>query len=69
MKQVKKTSQVKQIKAADGHVLPVFYKGSIIHIDDKATVEIDFGLLKYEPKIQLEQALKDKIIFELGAGK
>lgn len=57
---------LKQFQAAAGYMLPIYYKGSIIRIDDKAQVEIDTELLEYEPKIQLKMALDQKHIFETG---
>lgn len=62
----KKISTVKLVKASPGHVLPIFYKGSIIRIGETDAVEIDLDLLQYEPKHQLTRALALKNIIEIG---
>lgn len=68
MKQDKPTpkSTVRKLKAAPGHILPLFYKGSIIRIGELELVEIDWSLLDYEPKHQLEKAIAQKNIIEIG---
>ncbi len=58
---------VKRYKATKGHMLPLFYKGSIIHIGTLESVEIDESLLEYEPRHQFEKALRDKHIVVEGA--
>ena len=65
------TSEVKKLilKASPKNVLPVFYCGKIIHIDSKKTTELDEKLLRYETKIQIEKALKEKSIFEIKGDK
>lgn len=59
-------SNLKKFQAAEGKMLPIFYCGSIIRIDDKEPKELDVDLLGYEPKIHLEKALKQKDISEIG---
>lgn len=54
------------MKAASGLVFPIFYKGSIIKIDEKDFVEIDLGQLLYEPKIQFLEGLVKKHLVEMG---
>jgi hypothetical protein len=68
LKQDKLTSKssVRILKAAAGHILPVFYKGSIIRIGETEAVEIDWNLLEFESKHQLEKALAQKNIIEIG---
>jgi hypothetical protein len=63
----KKSSPIKHVKASAGFVLPLFYKGSIIQIDELNPFEIDTNALGLEAKIQFQKALDDKHIFEIGA--
>lgn len=58
---------VRFYRATAGHVLPISYKGSIIHIGTNEAVEIDVEALAYEPRIQFEKALADKQIVIEGA--
>lgn len=60
-------SSVKRVKASEGHCLPIFYKGSIIRIDDSSTFEIETESLGLEAKNQFFKALSDKQIIEIGA--
>lgn len=61
----KEAKAVKAFKAAEGKIFPIYYKGSIVKIGQEA-VEIDVEHLSYESKIQFDQALKLKSIFEVG---
>lgn len=63
----KKSSTIKQVQATPGHVLPIFYKGSIIRIDETSSFEIDTTAFTYEASVQFFKALNDKQIFEIGA--
>lgn len=75
MKQVKTTSEhlasevthPRRFKATAGHMLPLFYKGSIIHIGTTECVEIDESQLEYEPRLQFDRALREKHIVAEGA--
>jgi len=66
---LKPAIKIKKVKTIPGHVLPLFYNGSIIHIDEYSVFEIEVGYLKYEPLLQFEKALKEKILIEVGADK
>lgn len=57
---------VRFYRATAGHILPLSYKGSIIHIGTSEAVEIDVEALAYEPRIQFERALADKQIVVEG---
>jgi hypothetical protein len=50
--------------AAPGKLLPIFYKGSIIHIG-KDPVELDPKQMKFESMAQLTNALKDGDVLEV----
>jgi hypothetical protein len=58
--------QIKKVKANKGFILPIFYINSIIHIDENSEFEIDVNVLRYEAKIQFDNAIKDKHIIVLG---
>jgi len=46
------------VVAAPGKLQPIFYKGSIIRIGDKDPVDLDLNALVYQPRAQLDQAIK-----------
>ena len=58
---------VRFYRATKGHVLPLSYKGSIIHIGTNEAVEIDVEALDYEPREQFEKALRENQIVVEGA--
>ena len=60
-------SSIKRVQAAPGHCLPLFYKGSIIRIDDSNIFEIETEALGLEAKNQFLKALDEKQITEIGA--
>lgn len=59
-------AEVKKYKSAPGYMLPIYYKGSIIRINEESQAEIDIEALEYEPKIQFKKALELKHIIETG---
>ena len=63
----KKSGSVKFVKATPGHCLPLFYKGSIIRIEENNIFEIDTEALGLEAKSQFFKALDEKQITEIGA--
>jgi len=62
---MKKTKEMKKYKACAGYVLPVFYKGRIIHISDKSKLDVDESSLDYESLHIFKNAIKDKQIEEV----
>ena len=63
---MKPVKQTKKYKAIAGHVLPIYYQGSIIRIVESEETPIDIDALEYEPRIQFDKALAKKIIIETG---